>query len=765
MAKETIAIVIEGQDNASDDLRRVQQNMSNLNNAGQQAGRGIGGLTKVMGMAGMAGAAVAAGAAFVSVANELNNVGTSVNATRKIFQQLTGDVEQSYQLLDSLKSITNGVVSEMDLMTGANQLMRMGLAENAQEVQSLIDMAVKLKSPTMTAGQAIDDFALMLANQSVERLDSFGISSAKVRAEMEQLLETGQALNREEAFKMATFDIGAEAIARLGDAVTATDTAVNRAKANMEDYYNSFSSFTSSTIELTAAIGALFFTTGEQQIDAGLVGGLAAADMAEAMGYIEDAERMRAQVTAVAEQRYQQEAFRLQTQIGSDERTGLPTLPAGTIYEPGDYYSVLLAQQYANLDGQYSMTEEQLAMMNNRLENTAMRFELLKTMIETEQQSMATLSAMTVQSLTGSVLDEDNLRATIAEFDNLYARIAETRDVAATMRDNEYLDYLDDIEGKWQNVEASIRQSYADMQKLANIKLMSLDDLLGRGAGDPQQTGLVEMLLGNIDNSELRSMLQSEFALLTGQDTELAQVVENEISPEIARIAKSMGAEVSFGMVEAVQNALQTGEFLGMSDDDIIQLVRDAVRASTPGPMPAPAGTGGAYTVQPGDSPWSILANMGIPASEIQSMLGMFAPYGTLQPGMQIGLPGMGGVQPTMPYQNIFGQPTNFPSFLSGEDGGALQPIESLISEQALEEVDTLQADFVDIDQKMRTIQSTVANTFRNRTMNATVNIDVNVSGNSAALDYVLGEGSLNNLQQNPQHQPGSAPPSGVENY
>jgi len=140
-------------------------------------------------------------------------------------------------------------------------------------------------------------------------------------------------------------------------------------------------------------------------------------------------------------------------------------------------------------------------------------------------------------------------------------------------------------------------------------------------------------------------------------------------------------------------------------------------------------------------------------------MLGMFAPYGTLQPGMQIGLPGMGGVQPVMPYQNIFGQPTDFPSFLSGEDGGALQPIESLISEQALEEVDTLQADFVDIDQKMRTIQSTVANTFRNRTMNATVNIDVNVSGNSAALDYVLGEGSLNNLQQNPQHQPGSVPP------
>ncbi len=159
MVSERISIVIEGQDNASDDIRRVQQNMQGLENTGRKTGSSMGGLTKMLGVAGMAGAAVAAGAALVGVANELNTVGTSVNATRKIFQQLTGDVEDSYKLLDSLKSVTNGVVSEMDLMTGANQFMRMGLAENAQEVQSLIDMAVKLKNPTQTAGEAINEFA------------------------------------------------------------------------------------------------------------------------------------------------------------------------------------------------------------------------------------------------------------------------------------------------------------------------------------------------------------------------------------------------------------------------------------------------------------------------------------------------------------------------------------------------------------------------------------------------------------------------------
>lgn len=731
MVSERISIVIEGQDNASDDIRRVQQNMQGLENTGRKTGSSMGGLTKMLGVTGMAGAAVAAGAALVGVANELNTVGTSVNATRKIFQQLTGDVEESYKLLDSLKSVTNGVVSEMDLMTGANQFMRMGLAENAQEVQSLIDMAVKLKNPTQTAGEAINDFALMLANQSVERLDSFGISSAKVRAEMELLLETGQALNREEAFKFATFSEGAEAITRLGDAVTATDTAVNRAKAGMEDYYNSFANATSSTIELTAAITALFFTSGERQIDAGLVGGLAAADIAEAMGYVEDAERMRAQVTAVAEQRYQQEAFRFQTQIGSDERT------AGTLY---------------------SMTPDQLALMENRLEASAMRLDLLKSFIETEQQALLTLSTSSIQQLGGGVLDEETLRAVIAEFDAMYARIEEARDVAATMQDNEYLSYLDDVQGSWENVEASIRQSYANMQKLANIRLMSLDDLLGRGAGDRQQVGLVDMLLGQVSDSEIRDTLQSSFALLTGQETELGQVVQNEIASEIARVAQSMGAEISFGMVEAVQNALQTGEYLGMSDDEIIKMIRDMMPAITPGPMPAPAGMGGMYTVQPGDSPWSILANMGIPASQIQGMMGMFAPYGTLQPGMQIGLPGMGGAQPAMPYQNILGMPTDFPSFLSGEDGEGFQPIESIISDNAMTEVEELAAEFQNIDSKMMEIQTRVNNAFRDRSMRVVVNVDFNIDEEGRSIWEATGGNRYNdNLGQPTQTIPGGS--------
>lgn len=741
MAKETIAIVIEGQDNASDDLRRVQQNMSNLSSQSQRTAGGMknfaGGINmSTLAMGGMAAAGIAAAQQLANITLELNQLGAVTTQTQNVFEALSGELKSSSSLLENLRKSTKGIVSDTALMQGANQLMRMGLAENSAEVEQLIDMAVKLKQPTDTAAEAVDNFAMMLANQSVERLDSFGISSAKVRAEIEKLIETGQALNREEAFKMAVLDLGADAIANLGSAVDESATEVAKLETRWQNFLDTVGQDVNANIEVTARfINDIIEVTetpeGQQRYILQTTGGTFAGGIGGGRGGVVAPNTFMNQ--DLEEEFRQAEIRRRMQQVAINQLRGLEYIRAVTQADQ-EFLDTMAALNELRADA------EQLTLDAAE----AVAFGMIN--ITPDFMSDPYLST--------------NLESINQELDLYMQQLLQMEEAGADVGDMKL--QVEQLSAVWDGVTNAVNGSVAALERLQGL---SLDDLLGRGAGDPQQAGLVEMLLGNIDNSELRSRLQSEFALLTGQDTELAQVVENEISPEIARIAKSMGAEVSFGMVEAVQNALQTGEFLGMSDDDIIQLVRDAVRASTPGPMPAPAGTGGAYTVQPGDSPWSILANMGIPSSEIQAMLGMFAPYGTLQPGMQIGLPGMGGVQPVMPYQNIFGQPTDFPSFLSGEDGGALQPIESLISEQALEEVDTLQADFIDIDQKMRTIQSTVANTFRNRTMNATVNIDVNVSGNEDALNYVLGERSLNNLQQNPQHQPGSAPPSGVENY
>jgi len=229
--------------------------------------------------------------------------------------------------------------------------------------------------------------------------------------------------------------------------------------------------------------------------------------------------------------------------------------------------------------------------------------------------------------------------------------------------------------------------------------------------------------------------------------------VEEEISAQIAEVAKTVGTTAAFGMVEAVQNALQTGEFLGLDQDEIIEMVRSATMASTPRSMlMRPSG---GYTVQPGDSPWSILSNMGIPASEIPGMVGMFNQYGTLQPGMQIGLPGMGGGMGMLPSDAILAT--------GGMLGApALEPIESLVSDEAQTEIEELMQDFEAIDIKMNQIRSAINLAFRDRTMTATVNIRANVSADDKKyIDWAMGSNSINNLGQAPLLQPGTPPPSG----
>lgn len=728
MAKETISIVIEGQDNASDDIRRVQQNMSNLSN---QAQRTTGGMNRFAGginmstlaMGGMVAGGIAAAQQLASITLELNKLGAVTTQTQNVFEALSGELKDSSSLLNNLRKATKGVVTDTALMQGANQLMRMGLADNAQEIEQLIDMAVKLKQPTDTASEAVDNFAMMLANQSVERLDSFGISSAKVRAEIEKLIATGQALNREEAFKMAVLDLGADAVANLGSAVDESATEVAKLETRWQNFLDTIGQDVNTNIEITAKFindVSDWSQTDEAQQQRGafftgqfFAGGYGGGTMGASPMYGEQARQDIAEAQRLERLR--------QMQINQ-----------------------LYGAQYTRV-----ITEADRIFLDSiqKLENRAQAVVI----------NVAEAVALGMVSITPDFMSDPylltNLETVNQELEFYRQQLTELQQEGVNVGD--IRSEVEELADVWDGVTSAVNNSIASLEKLQS---MSLDELLGRGAGDRQQVGLVDMLLGQVSDSEIRDTLQSSFALLTGQESELGQVVQNEVASEIARVAQSMGAEISFGMVEAVQNALQTGEYLGMSDDEIIKMIRDMMPAITPGPMPAPAGMGGMYTVQPGDSPWSILANMGIPASQIQGMMGMFAPYGTLQPGMQIGLPGMGGAEPVMPYQNIFGMPTDFPSFLGGEDGEGFQPIESIISEDAMMEVDELKNDFQAIDTKMIEIQNRINAAFQDTSMRVTVNVDLNISDEDRAIfNAAAGNQYNNNLGQPVQTIPGGS--------
>jgi len=172
-----------------------------------KAGLAIGGVAAA-GVLALGGAVVKLGldaAALEPAKNTFDNLSTSIGST-------------SDALMTDLRAATRGMVSDADLVAAGNQLMAMGLAESADEASDLTEMATQLGAAMGgEATSSIENFSLMLANQSIPRLDSFGISSGQVRTRIEELIDTGQAADREEAFKLAVLEIGKDTMAKVGD--------------------------------------------------------------------------------------------------------------------------------------------------------------------------------------------------------------------------------------------------------------------------------------------------------------------------------------------------------------------------------------------------------------------------------------------------------------------------------------------------------------------------------------------------------------------
>jgi len=148
---------------------------------------------------------------------EIVNLGASVEAAERRFVAFSGGPDEAAKMLEAFNRGAGKTVSQMGAMEKSAKLLQMGLVSNADEMELMSRMAINLGFSHLSAKERIDDFSMMLANQAVRRLDNFGMSSGKVRDRINELLETGAALNREQAFKMAVMEEGSVALAKLGD--------------------------------------------------------------------------------------------------------------------------------------------------------------------------------------------------------------------------------------------------------------------------------------------------------------------------------------------------------------------------------------------------------------------------------------------------------------------------------------------------------------------------------------------------------------------
>jgi hypothetical protein len=166
---------------------------------------------------------------------ELGKLGAQAQAAELRFERFAGGAEQAEEFLQAFATATDGTVDKMGAMSSAARLLQMGLVADADEMETVAALATKLGDQTQGATDRIADFSALLANQSIPRLDNFGISSGRVRNRIEELQRATAGMSREEAFKIAVMEEGAKSLDKLGDTSELAQVKIDKVTAAIAD--------------------------------------------------------------------------------------------------------------------------------------------------------------------------------------------------------------------------------------------------------------------------------------------------------------------------------------------------------------------------------------------------------------------------------------------------------------------------------------------------------------------------------------------------
>jgi hypothetical protein len=230
--------------NATSTVRKMGRAFEKAHPKTAKFAKGLGkltlGLNKFGGtlVRGTAGALAIVGGMLPKVFN-LAEEGAAIDRTRQKLDALSEGIgTTANQMQSGLRTATQGAVSDLDLMRGAVTFLNMGFVDSQAGAEDLMQKILLLKEPTEDAQAAIENFSLMLANQSVARLDSFGLSSGRVKTRITELMDANKEMTREQAFTIATME--------------EMDVAIQRQGLSVEDLGNEYSEFKTNLSNATA---------------------------------------------------------------------------------------------------------------------------------------------------------------------------------------------------------------------------------------------------------------------------------------------------------------------------------------------------------------------------------------------------------------------------------------------------------------------------------------------------------------------------------
>ena len=214
----------------------------------------ITGLNKSAGAVGKFGGALAVALGAGQAAFELSQIGAESITVARTFENLSGSAEMAAANLEAMDRATRGLVSTTEQQQIANQLLGMNIATTAEELEKVVGVSRRLGAEFKGLGakEAADDFALMISNMSVARLDSFGLSSGRVRTRINELMEATEGMTREQAFFQATMEEADNTLARLGPELETSATAAQGLRAAWGDMVSTLGE----SVEETGAVAA-----------------------------------------------------------------------------------------------------------------------------------------------------------------------------------------------------------------------------------------------------------------------------------------------------------------------------------------------------------------------------------------------------------------------------------------------------------------------------------------------------------------------------
>jgi len=218
------------------DVQRGLQNVEKALNETSKATRTTGSSMDDLGKA-AAGAIAAFGVSgVINLTSSLVQLGASADAARGALSAMSG--MRTDEFIGAIGTATNGTISELEAAQIAAKLLGMQIVNTSSEAAEFTRVAAILGAQFKGLGarEAADEFAIMLANMSTLRLDSFGISSAAVKAEMDRLKATIPGITDEMAFYQATMSQAVPMADQLSGALTNQQSSVQRMNAHWENF-------------------------------------------------------------------------------------------------------------------------------------------------------------------------------------------------------------------------------------------------------------------------------------------------------------------------------------------------------------------------------------------------------------------------------------------------------------------------------------------------------------------------------------------------